>query len=106
MDTEVGVVFYAAKLLNGHAIPPQVVLTSWTPGITPREATLPAIRAVIIPDGEPDGILLRSIVVARIVVVSIGVTRIVVVHGHAKIVPLDPCPLRSQLNNLPQADQE
>ena len=81
MDTEVGVVFYAAKLLNGHAIPPQVVLTAWTPGITPREATLPAIRAVIIPDGEPDGILLRGIVVARIVV-SIGAAGIVVVHGH------------------------
>ena len=72
-------------VLNGDSIPPQVILAAWTPGITPREAVLPAIRAVIMPQGEPDGILLRSIVVARIVVVSVVVVRIVVVNVHFRL---------------------
>ncbi len=74
-------------VLHGDFIPLQVILAAWTPGITPREAVLPAVRAVIIPHGEPDGILLRSIVfasigVARIGVVNTGRARIVVVTGH------------------------
>ena len=77
-------------LLNGDSFPLQVILAAWTPGITPREAVLSAIRAVIMPQGEPDGILLRSIVVARIVVIRIVairivVARIVVVNGHCRL---------------------
>ena len=69
-------------LLNADSIPPQIVLAAWTPGVTPLDTILPAIRAVIMPHGEPDGILLRSIVLARIVVARIVVAGIVVVNGH------------------------
>ena len=69
-------------VLNVGSIPPQVVLAAGTPGVTPRETVLPAIRTVIMPQGEPDGILLRSFVVSRIVAIRIGVAMIVVVNGH------------------------
>ena len=51
--------------------------------VTSREAALSAIRTIIIPDGEPDGILFRSTVIVRIEVASIVVASIVVVNGHS-----------------------
>ena len=87
-------------------------MATWTPGLTPREAVLTAFRAVIMPEGEPDGILFRGVAVSSIGVTGIRVTGIVV-NGHCRLhfrsrislfmaIPGPrPCPTIRYLSRLP-----